>query len=299
MPDLIRRGSTGEKVKDIQKAINARPATGQPKLDVDGVFGEQTEAAVKQLQRRSGLIVDGIVGPKTSLAIFTRVAIVEGQLQRRDTPGTTTPAPTSNGTPVAPTPAPATPANPSGSSATTGTATTSTSAPSTAGTVIQLQPNGIASFKPWIYRGPPGSTTPGNVWSGSINLGLIYRTAKDGRHFEFGPSLQFNVNSRSQGDDPRYSFAGNVAITYADLVAPGRLHLISPFFQGSFVWNADPQSKVLGLAAGDQISVDIIEDRLSIFGQFGVVANWDLNHGAFSLGGQGVLGLTLQHDIGK
>nr|WP_274389122.1 peptidoglycan-binding domain-containing protein [Streptomyces taklimakanensis] len=32
---------------------------------LDGLFGPQTLAAVKEFQRRNGLVVDGIVGPRT------------------------------------------------------------------------------------------------------------------------------------------------------------------------------------------------------------------------------------------
>jgi len=34
-------------------------------LSIDGVFGDQTERAVKEWQNTNGLTVDGIVGPAT------------------------------------------------------------------------------------------------------------------------------------------------------------------------------------------------------------------------------------------
>ena len=51
-----KKGSKGEVVKQIQKALNLYP---------DGIFGIMTEEAVKEFQKNNGLIVDGIVGPKT------------------------------------------------------------------------------------------------------------------------------------------------------------------------------------------------------------------------------------------
>lgn len=58
---LLRRGSRGEAVRGLQQRLNARGAT----LATDGLFGPLTQAAVMQFQQRSGLKVDGIVGPMT------------------------------------------------------------------------------------------------------------------------------------------------------------------------------------------------------------------------------------------
>jgi hypothetical protein len=47
-------------VRALQRALGIRP---------DGVFGSQTERAVRGFQRRYGLEVDGVVGPRTRLAL--------------------------------------------------------------------------------------------------------------------------------------------------------------------------------------------------------------------------------------
>ena len=60
-------GSTGEDVKDLQKVLNGTVAD----LAVDGVFGKQTQEAVMAFQKQYGLIVDGIVGPKTWAIVDT------------------------------------------------------------------------------------------------------------------------------------------------------------------------------------------------------------------------------------
>ena len=62
----IRRGDDGDGVKAVQKLLVKNGAT----LKADGVFGPVTEQAVKDFQTTSGgLIVDGIVGVHTLLAL--------------------------------------------------------------------------------------------------------------------------------------------------------------------------------------------------------------------------------------
>jgi len=53
---LYKRGSRGEIVKQIQKALHLYP---------DGIYGALTEERVKKFQADNGLKVDGIVGPAT------------------------------------------------------------------------------------------------------------------------------------------------------------------------------------------------------------------------------------------
>ena len=57
-----KKGMTGVQVKGLQTMLNGY---GFNCGSVDGVFGAKTQAAVLEFQRRNGLTVDGIVGPKT------------------------------------------------------------------------------------------------------------------------------------------------------------------------------------------------------------------------------------------
>jgi hypothetical protein len=57
---VIKRGDRGEAVEAVQTALG---------IAVDGVFGPQTESAVKRFQKRKGLTVDGVVGPATRDAL--------------------------------------------------------------------------------------------------------------------------------------------------------------------------------------------------------------------------------------
>lgn len=58
---LIEKGSKGKDVERIQRAVKVTP---------DGIFGPNTEKAVKAYQKRHGLAADGIVGINTWNKIF-------------------------------------------------------------------------------------------------------------------------------------------------------------------------------------------------------------------------------------
>ena len=57
---MLKIGNKGEEVKRLQEALG---------ITNDGIFGKQTEDAVKLFQKKNGLEVDGIVGDKTWSAL--------------------------------------------------------------------------------------------------------------------------------------------------------------------------------------------------------------------------------------
>jgi peptidoglycan hydrolase-like protein with peptidoglycan-binding domain len=63
----LKKGDTGSEVKVLQYYLDfiSYFNPGLPKIDVDGIFGEETNAAVTAFQRLYGLDVDGIVGKNT------------------------------------------------------------------------------------------------------------------------------------------------------------------------------------------------------------------------------------------
>lgn len=63
---LSKYGSRGNEVTQIQTKLKR---WGYYKGNVDGIYGSQTVAAVKHFQRKNGLSVDGIAGPKTLAAM--------------------------------------------------------------------------------------------------------------------------------------------------------------------------------------------------------------------------------------
>ncbi|MGJ5178213.1 peptidoglycan recognition protein family protein [Bradyrhizobium oligotrophicum] len=56
----LRRGARGDLVRQLQSDL---------KIDVDGIFGAGTEAALREFQRQHDMVPDGIAGPKTWAAL--------------------------------------------------------------------------------------------------------------------------------------------------------------------------------------------------------------------------------------
>ena len=61
---VYKRGSIGEQVKQIQKALG---------IKADGIFGKGTEDAVKKFQGENFLTADGKVGPKTMKILMEKM----------------------------------------------------------------------------------------------------------------------------------------------------------------------------------------------------------------------------------
>lgn len=63
----LSRGAQGPAVAELQRVLAAWYPTLH--LVVDGIYGPQTEGAVRYLQTRAHLVVDGIAGPLTKAAL--------------------------------------------------------------------------------------------------------------------------------------------------------------------------------------------------------------------------------------
>src|SRR5687768_715687 len=83
---VLKRGSRGEAVTRVQRALVAAGFS----VGIDGIFGGQTETAVKEFQRRKGLTVDGKVGPNTLRALEphlgTDISVIDFQPEETDAP---------------------------------------------------------------------------------------------------------------------------------------------------------------------------------------------------------------------
>jgi len=62
---VLHVGSQGGDVTLLQEKLSGSHLEGVRGITVDGVFGQQTETAVRNFQALKGLAVDGIVGPET------------------------------------------------------------------------------------------------------------------------------------------------------------------------------------------------------------------------------------------
>lgn len=80
----LRRGDTGSDVRTLQTALTR---AGYDPGAINGVFGAQTERAVKEFQRVLGLQQDGIVGPRTWAFLMPFVYESDPDVLRRGSKG--------------------------------------------------------------------------------------------------------------------------------------------------------------------------------------------------------------------
>jgi peptidoglycan hydrolase-like protein with peptidoglycan-binding domain len=74
----VRKGSQGDAVRGVQEEFQFRNLSGDPGkgLQIDGIFGPRTDAAVRGFQQALStdypeVVVDGIVGPVTWRALVS------------------------------------------------------------------------------------------------------------------------------------------------------------------------------------------------------------------------------------
>jgi len=68
VPGTLRKGQRGEGVRWVQRRLQAHGYDPGP---ADGIFGAQTEDAVRLFQEANHLNIDGVVGPRTRRALET------------------------------------------------------------------------------------------------------------------------------------------------------------------------------------------------------------------------------------
>ncbi|MFH9859550.1 peptidoglycan-binding protein [Streptomyces sp. NPDC017202] len=80
---VLRKGDSGPSVIRLQNDLNTH---GYSVGQVDGIFGNKTDAAVRQFQSDHGLSVDGIVGSATWNALEGPVPVTEVTFDLSDFP---------------------------------------------------------------------------------------------------------------------------------------------------------------------------------------------------------------------
>ena len=75
-PGVLRRGSTGTAVRELQFYLYLMSAyeSSIPAVSIDGSFGAATETVVRAYQRFAGLTVDGVVGRATWDSLYGRAS---------------------------------------------------------------------------------------------------------------------------------------------------------------------------------------------------------------------------------
>ena len=76
--EMLQRGSRGEAVEALQKKLAGQGINPGP---IDGVFGPMTDEAVRKYQERNDLEADGVVGPKTMVAMGMMDAEDDGAIE--------------------------------------------------------------------------------------------------------------------------------------------------------------------------------------------------------------------------
>lgn len=74
----LRIGSTGQPVMLLQRALNAVPASQQPKLTEDAQFGPKTRSRVVEFQSQKKVAPDGVVGPITWAILEPIIRQIQG-----------------------------------------------------------------------------------------------------------------------------------------------------------------------------------------------------------------------------
>ncbi len=72
-------GSRGQDVLAVQQGLNLRRQPQDPPLDEDGVFGPETDAALRRFQHRNSLPATGIAGPHTRAVIYPPASSAKAQ----------------------------------------------------------------------------------------------------------------------------------------------------------------------------------------------------------------------------
>ncbi|HLK69455.1 MAG TPA: peptidoglycan-binding domain-containing protein [Bryobacteraceae bacterium] len=284
----LKTGARGVQVGRAQTALNKHQVL--PLLKIDGDFGPKTRASVGAFQERYRLKTSGEVDDDTWLFLNPyRTALVFGLLSPK---GLTLPQFKS-------------PFDPSNSPLKSGGVPQPNfklephlldparnpvgypfryPLPSTPEPVkvdlsdVVFQPQFGPQYltKPLWYSGFPKGQPPGASLSLPFQFWVTWRSKPKGLHTEisFGPGFAFNRTVSK--DDSAYTLSLNAQVMVADIWASGSWHLLAPYAQAGGYWNFRPYTEGFGVNIGNQMTYEIIDDRLMLMLQPGFWINHDL-----------------------
>jgi peptidoglycan hydrolase-like protein with peptidoglycan-binding domain len=269
---------------NLHLALNTTPA-----LDTDGDFGPKTDAQVRRFQELNFLDVDGIVGPNTRRAI----------LDFRGVQSQAAGGPTDVSSSLLSPPPPSLPLIAGASFAGEALALTQTmrfTSPqslSQVGQVVQQQtPSGNPPKKVSVVvqQGTQANPFPAPLFFSPLVLTSqvnFFIRNNGGKPFVISPGLQFAANGVGSPVGP---WTGQAFAQFgAAEITQGPIDWFNPFVNVALQKNAN-QPFTLGLALGDQVNWNLIDNLLSLFVNAQVVANVDLTTGVCSAPAGQILG---------
>lgn len=278
---LLSRGSQGNEVRDLQGLLNYHLRAPRIPLAVDGIFGPLTDARVREFQRVNRLKPDGIVGPLTRSKLYATRTIrlnAEVSLAERRPRLVASAARFGGGILLA------------SAGDTIPVADTPPAPQHLHIDNVQVQAGGQRTFSPWIGPGSPAFN------SLVLTAQATFLVVSDGPHLELTPGAQVSLNDSPS--DNKFNAQAFFQVTAADVIAPGRFHLFSPFAQATFQANFAPFSApAVGLTVGNTFQFDIIKDNLMFFVQGSLAANLSLGNGTVNVSPQVLGGMSWQFNL--
>ncbi len=307
-------GSRGPDVLAVQQALNRRMAAG---LVADSALGPRTRAAIVTFQRRYGLQVDGIVGRQTRLALFPLVGLTVhavgtfgGRAERPPVMSSEDPSP--DQFPLATlfeSWRQALPNNnlwdgPLDSFRRPELNLDLPIPPLLTAPLLnipgmqldsrQAQPGLQFNTKP-LWQSRRGSANP------SLSLVLALQSVlalnkQNTEHLEVAEGFQLGVPLLAQTSDGHdVNLQWFAQATWVDpFWQRGKWHLVQPFAQVSAQFDLKTGGPTLGAGLFPvNIAFDLVKDKVSLFGQGGVVAGWDIEGQRAEIGLQGIGGVNI------
>jgi hypothetical protein len=130
--------------------------------------------------------------------------------------------------------------------------------------------------KPWWYSGFPKNQPPGASLSLPFQFWVTWRSAPKGLHLEVGAGPGFAFNRTVSSDDSPYTLSLSFQVMVADIWARGSWHLLAPYAQAGGYWNFKPYTEGFSVNLGNQMTYEIIDDKLMLMLQPGFWINHDL-----------------------